>query len=278
MSADRTPAVAHDPADNHPSLADLRAVAQPPEHIARYNAEHWAGALYLRHLSLYVTRALLPTGISANGVTWLMIVVGLLGCLALALPLPWLWGPLLAALAMQVQVLLDCSDGEVARWRQRFSPAGIYLDRVGHYLTEGTLPVALGLRADGWTPAHPGNVDGWTVVGCLVAIVVLFNKAFTDLVHVARAKTGRPMLEDVASTARPKAPGLAALRRGFTYLPIFRAFIAIELSLLALAAAIVDVARGDLAGTHGLLVALVPLALVTAGGHLLAVLASSRLE
>lgn len=278
MSADRTPAVAHDPADNHPSLAELRAVAQPPEHIARYNAEHWAGALYLRHLSLYVTRAFLPTGISANGVTWLMIAVGLLGSLALALPMPWLWGPLLAAFAMQIQVLLDCSDGEVARWRQRFSPAGIYLDRVGHYLTEGTLPVALGLRADGWTPTHPGDVGGWTVVGCLVAIVVLFNKAFTDLVHVARAKTGRPMLEDVVSTARPKAARLAALRRGFAYLPIFRAFIAIELTLLALLAAAVDVLRGDLAGTQGLLLLLVPLSVITAGGHFLAVLASPRLD
>ncbi len=278
MSGDQAPAVAHDPADNHPSLAELRAVAQPPEHIARYNAEHWAGALYLRHLSLYATRALLPTGISANGVTGLMIGVGLLGSVALALPLPWLWGPLLAALAMQVQVLLDCSDGEVARWRQRFSPAGIYLDRVGHYLTEGTLPVALGLRADGWSPAHPGDVGGWTVLGCLVAIVVLVNKAFTDLVHVARAKTGRPMLEDVAATARPKTTGLAALRRGFSYVPVFRAFIAIEFSLLALVAALVDVVRGDLAGTQALLVVLVPLVVITAAGHLLAVLSSSRLD
>ena len=123
----------HDPTNSHPSLAELRAVAQPPEHIARYNSEHWAGALYIRHLSIYATRALLPTGISPNGVTWLMIAVGVLG--ALAIPLPGLVGPVLAVLAMQVQILLDCSDGEVARWRQKFSPAGIYLDRIGHYDT-----------------------------------------------------------------------------------------------------------------------------------------------
>jgi phosphatidylglycerophosphate synthase len=270
--------LAHDPRDSHPSLAELRVVAQPPDHIARYNAEHWAGALYLRHLSLYVTRALLPTGISANGVTWFMTLVGILGSLALAASLPWLWGPLLAAVAMQLQVLLDCSDGEVARWRQRFSPAGIYLDRVGHYLTEGTLPVALGLRADGWTPAHFADVGGWTVLGSLVAIVVLLNKAFTDLVHVARAKTGRPPLEDVAATARPRPSSLAAARRAFAYLPVFRAFIAIEFTLLALLAAVVDVVRGDLGGTRVLLVVLVPLAILTALGHLLAVLSSSRLD
>jgi phosphatidylglycerophosphate synthase len=267
---------AHDPADNRPSLAELRAVAQPPEHIARYNSEHWAGALYIRHLSIHATRALLPTGITPNGVTWLMVAVGVLG--AFALPLPGLVGPLLCVLAMQLQILLDCSDGEVARWRQRFSPAGIYLDRIGHYLTEAAIPAALGLRADGWTLADPGRVGGWTVLGLLVAVVVLLNKAFTDLVHVARAKTGRPPLEDVADTARSRVSGLAAVRRAVGYLPFFRAFVAIEASLLALLAGIVDVAHGDLLGTQVLVVALLPLAIVTAGGHLLGVLTSSRLR
>jgi phosphatidylglycerophosphate synthase len=267
---------AHDPTDNHPGLAELRAVAQPPEHIARYNAEHWAGALYIRHLSIHATRALLPTGISPNGVTWLMVAVGVLG--AFALPLPGLVGPLLCALAMQVQILLDCSDGEVARWRQRFSPAGIYLDRIGHYATEAAIPVALGLRADAWSATDPLRVGGWTVLGLLVAVVVLMNKAFTDLVHVARAKAGRPPLEDVAATTRSKVSGLAAVRRAMGYLPVFRAFVAVEASLLALAAGLVDVVRGDLLGTQVLVVVMVPLALVTAGGHLVGVLTSSRLD
>jgi phosphatidylglycerophosphate synthase len=269
-------ALTHDPSDDHPTLAQLRGVAQPPEHIARYNAEHWAGALYIRHLSIHATRALLPTHITPNGVTWLMVVVGVLG--AFALPLPGLWGPAIAVLAMQLQILLDCSDGEVARWRQRFSPAGIYLDRVGHYLTEATIPFALGLRADGWTLSRPGDVGGWTVLGLLVSVGVLLNKAFTDLVHVARAQTGRAVLDDVLETARPRVSGLAAVRRAFGYVPIFRAFIALEASLLALAAGIVDVVRGDLLGTQWLVVIMVPLIVVTAGGHLLGVLTSSRLD
>jgi phosphatidylglycerophosphate synthase len=268
--------VTHDPTDNHPSMSALRAVAQPPEHMARYNSEHWSGALYIRHLSIYATRALLPTGISPNGVTWLMIAVGVLG--ALATPLPGLVGPAVVALAMQVQILLDCSDGEVARWRQRFSPAGIYLDRIGHYATEAAIPAAVGLRADGYSLADPLAVGGWTVLGLLVSVVVLLNKAFTDLVHVARAKTGRPMLEDVVEATRSRVSGLAAVRRAFGYVPIFRAFVAVEASLLVLAAGVVDVLRGDLLGTQVLVVAMVPLALITAGGHLVGVLTSSRLD
>jgi phosphatidylglycerophosphate synthase len=268
--------VTHDPTNDHPSIAELKAVAQPPEHIARYNAEHWAGALYIRHLSIYATRALLPTHISPNGVTWLMIVVGVLG--AFAIPFGGVVGPVVAVVAMQLQILLDCSDGEVARWRQRFSPAGIYLDRVGHYLTEAAIPVAIGLRADDWSLSRPGEVGGYTVLGLVVAVVVLVNKAFTDLVIVARAKTGRPLLDDVAQTAASKVSGIAAVRRAAGHLPFFRAFVAVEASLLALVAAIVDIARGDLFGTQVLIVVMVPLALVTAAGHLLGVLTSSRLD
>ena len=94
-----------------------------------------------------------PSPITPNGATWLMIAAGLAA--AAMLSLPGLPAAVAAALLIQLQILLDCSDGEVARWRQRFSPAGIYLDRVGHYLTEAALPIALGLRADGYSLSSP---------------------------------------------------------------------------------------------------------------------------
>jgi phosphatidylglycerophosphate synthase len=253
-------------------MATLRAVAQPPHTLGRRNAEHWAGPLYLRKGSIHVTRWLLPTGLSANGVTWVMIVVGLAGAAALLVPGPW--GAVLAALGMQLQILLDCSDGEVARWRQQFSPAGVYLDRIAHYATEAALPIALGVRADG----GPGSLGGWTTVGALVAVLVLLVKAETDLVHVARAFAGRALLRDDAATAAPRPGAVAALRRAAHAVPFNRAFVAIELSLLALVAALVDVVTGDFAGTRWLVVLLVPAALVTVLGHLASILASSRLR
>ncbi|MDN5778491.1 MAG: CDP-alcohol phosphatidyltransferase family protein [Humibacillus sp.] len=268
--------IAHDPTDNRPTIAELRAVAQPPEHIARYNAEHWAGSLYLRHLSIYVTRLLLPTGITANGVTGLMIGCGLLG--AAALLIPGLTGAFIAMVAMQLQILFDCSDGEVARWRQRFSPAGIWLDRVGHYTTEAAIPIALGLRADSWTWSDPLTVNVWTVLGFLVAVLVLITKSFTDLVHVARAKSGREVLADVKAMSRPKSSGLARARQMMSWVPIYRAFIAIEASILIFLAAIIDEWRGDLIGTQWLLVLMVPAALATAAGHFLGVMTSARLD
>ena len=69
-----------------PSIAELRAATQPASIFARNSGEHWAGRLYVRRLSPYVTRALLPTGVSPNTVTWAMIVVGVLAAAVLTLP------------------------------------------------------------------------------------------------------------------------------------------------------------------------------------------------
>jgi phosphatidylglycerophosphate synthase len=201
-----------------------------------------------------------------------MIAAGVLA--AAALTVPGLAGAIAAVLLIQAQILLDCSDGELARWRQQFSPAGIYLDRFAHYLTETLLPIALGIRADGgW---H--SLGGYTTLGLVAAVLALLVRTESALVVVARAEAGRPVAEDTAAVAAPRASGLARVRRMLGYFPFFRAFVAIEATLLALAAAIADAFAGGVPFTRGLVIALVPVAAITAAGRLLAILNSSRLR
>ena len=201
-----------------------------------------------------------------------MIVVGVLA--AAALSVPGLAAAVLAALLIQLQILLDCSDGELARWRGQFSPAGIYLDRFGHYFTETLLPIALGIRADGgW-----GEIGGYTTLGLVAAVLALLVRTESALVAVARLEAGKPPVEDTAAVAAPRASGLARLRRALGFFPFFRAFVAIEATLLALVAAIVDALADGMPGTRTLVIALVPIAAITAAGHLFAILASSRLR
>ena len=257
---------------SRPSIAELREATQPASIFARNSGEHWAGRLYIRRLSPYLTRLLLRTPLTPNGVTWLMIASGV-GAAAL-ITLPGVLPVVGAVLLIQLQILLDCSDGELARWQGRSSAVGVYLDRLGHYITEAALPIALGIRADGgWD-----DIGGWTTVGMGVAILVLFVKSETALVHVARTETGKAAVEDSVAVAAPQVHGLARLRRAAGRLPFYRAFVAMEATLLALAAAIVDEATGTLDGTRTLLIALVPIAAITAVGHLVAILTSSRLR
>lgn len=253
-----------------PTIRRIREIGQPESVLQRANAEHWAGRLYMRRLSPYATQVLLRTPFTANGVTWLMISSGLAA--ALVLSLPGLLPALAAVVLVQAQLLFDCADGEVARWREAQSPVGVYLDRIGHYTTEAALAVALGIRADGgWT-----SIDGWTTLGLLGAVLVLLVKSETDLVDAARARAGRPVLADTG--ASPPASRLGRIRQGLRFLPFFRMYLAVEFSLLALAAALVDAVGPDLAGTRTLLLIFVPAVAITAVGYLASVLASSRLR
>ncbi|HEX6459189.1 MAG TPA: CDP-alcohol phosphatidyltransferase family protein [Thermoleophilaceae bacterium] len=223
-------------------------------------------------MSPYLTRLLLPTRISPNQVTGMMTLVGLAA--AALTSLPSIAAAVGAALLVQLQLLLDCSDGELARVRGQSSPAGIYLDRIAHYLTEAALPIGLGIRADGgW---H--SLGGWTTLGLVIAVMVLLIKSETVLVNVARAESGRPKAVDARSVAAPRGGLLRRIRRAVGLLPFFRAFVAVEFSLLALAAAIADTAAGDQIGSRVLVIALLPVGAITLVGHLVAILASDRLR
>ena len=263
---------------DRPSMAQIREVCQPPSIRGRRNSEHWVADVYLRAISPFLTRALLRTSVSANQVTWLMIATGI-GA-ALALLVPGLGGALVAVALGQLQMLWDCCDGEVARWRGTSSPAGVFLDRVGHYATEGLIPIALGIRAAGF-PGTGWFDSPWPFLGAVLAVLVLWNKALNDMVHVSRAYNAMPLLADTAATAAaavPRSGALRRLRRLARFVPFHRAYHSVELTLLALAAAVVDLVVGGDVATRVLVVALVALGILTVVGHLVAILASAKLR
>lgn len=254
----------------HPTVAELRAATQPESVRSRAVAEHWTAAMYLRDISPYLTRVLLRARFSANGVTWLMIAAGAMA--AVVTGWPTLPGAIAAVLLTQAQQLLDCCDGEVARWRETSSPRGVYLDRVGHYVAECGIAVGLGIRVGG---PHLGNV--WVSLGLLLALLIALNKVENDLVHVARHYAALPQLRDTEEVRVPSGGLLRRARRLARLVPFHRAFHSIEMSLLVLAAAGADLWLDGLA-TRWLLIGLVVAAAVTLVGHLAAVLSSPRLR
>lgn len=258
-----------------PTIAQLRAVTQPAEVVNRRNAEHWTGDLYMRRISPYLTRWLIRTPIRPNGVTWLMIMSGWLAAAVLLVP-TW-YAALAAMLLTQLQMLWDCCDGEVARWRRVSSPSGVFLDKFGHYTVETLIALALGVRAAGGVGAVQDHL-GWVTLGALLAWLLCLNKALNDMVHVARAAAGLGRLPDTAEIARPRQRVLAAARSASRFVPFHRLYHSIELTLLILAAAVVDTFVGDLTATRILLAVLVPAALVSTAGHFVAIVASGRLR
>lgn len=243
----------------NPTIAQLRAICQPPSVTGRSNAEHWVADLYLRKLSPYLTRLLLKTPITANGVTYLMIISGV--SISAALQIPGFFGLFVAFLLSQLQMLWDCCDGEIARWRETQSPKGVFLDRVGHYLTESLIPIALAWRL---------GEEGYELLflGALISILILLNKGFNDAVHVARAYASLPKLADSKSVGEAKSLVIRVARAPFRIFAVQRLFHSVEMSIVILI----------FAGNENLIRIGLPLAAFVTAGHLVSILSSRKLD
>jgi phosphatidylglycerophosphate synthase len=254
-----------------PSLAEVRAKGQPPEVLARLNDEHWFGRLYMRKLSPYATIVFARLGWPPNAVTVCFMISGVAAGLLAAVPgLPAAVG---VALLIQLYLLFDCSDGELARYTGRFSATGVYLDRMGHYLAEAVLLAGLGVRAQG----HLSLAGGYVSAGLAAAVCATLIKAETDGVVVARASSGLDGQHGDQALA-PRSQGLARARRLASVLRVHRVVQAVELSLLILIAAIADAATGSLTATRVLTVAVLVVGALIAVAHLVAIVASRRLR
>ncbi|WP_290429517.1 CDP-alcohol phosphatidyltransferase family protein [Streptomyces fragilis] len=255
-----------------PVLEELREVCQPQAKLASRNGEHWAGRMYMRAISLRVTRQLVRTPVTPDALTWTMVVCGVAA--GAALLIPGLTGAVLAAVLFQLFLLFDCVDGEVARWKGQNSAAGIYVDRLGAYLADAALLAGAGFRAAGW--GDGGSFDGWVSLGLFTAMGVVLLKASTDLVDVARARRGLAVADD--ESTRPRSEGVATLRKLAAAFKIHRLTNGIEASLVLLATAVVDAALGNLDATRIALVVLAAVTWVMVPAHLFSILSSSRLR
>jgi phosphatidylglycerophosphate synthase len=253
-----------------PSLAELKAGGQPPSVIDRLNDEHWAGRLYMRRVSYFATWVFARLGWSPNAVTLAFIACGIAAGVVIA------FGGLATAIAggilIQLYLLFDCSDGELARWSGRTSATGAFLDGVGHYLGEAALLTGLGIRAQG----HFTFTGSYVTAGLAAALLSALVKAETDNVIVARAKSGLGTHSDDALA--PTGSGLAVARRLAAGLRLHRIIQAVELSLLILIAAIIDAAIGGLAATRVLIIGCLVVAALMVVAHLVAIVGSRRLR
>lgn len=122
-----------------PTFKNLKAIVRKsyePEPYARY---------VVRPISIYFTWLLVRMPISANQVTVMQEVIGFAGAVLLGLgQVKW---AVVGVLLLQLGYILDCSDGEVARWKDQKSIDGIFLDLAGHMIIIPAYMFALGFGA-----------------------------------------------------------------------------------------------------------------------------------
>ena len=155
--------------------ATVEANSIPEARIAQLQANRLDDGFYstfvVRRLSKPLTRAALRLGLSPNAVTLGSFAIGLGAAGAFALG--YRWALVLGAVLLQLSLVVDCVDGEVARATRRFSALGAWLDastdRVKEYLAYAGL--AIGAAA-----VHGINI--WPLA--LLMVVLQTTRHMTD--------------------------------------------------------------------------------------------------
>ena len=129
------------------TIQEMQVVCQPQKPNAKGDVVlvgDWFSTLLVRHFSMYITWLFVRIGITANTTTFFTILCGLAG-VALCMPHIF-WLNVIGASLLILEMVLDCVDGEIARWTKKSSLKGLYLDLVSHLLCNALLATICGLH------------------------------------------------------------------------------------------------------------------------------------
>jgi len=157
------------------SLKELNSICQKPRYKEVGN---WMVRHILRDAALPITWLLLHTPITANQVTTLSLVIGLLGMVCVSAPATSSF--LLGVVLIQVWYLLDHVDGQIARYRKTASLTGRFFDFMTHHVIHGVIYFSLGF----YVYLLGGSV--WFIIWGFFASICMM--AF-NLVHDTKYKT-----------------------------------------------------------------------------------------
>ncbi len=194
-------------------------------------------AAVVRPLSRRGTALGLRYGWSPNAVTALSLGVGLVTAALIWYGPGWTW--VVAAFTLQLALVIDCMDGEIARFTRRFSTLGAWLDGVSDRVKEYAVFAALAAVA-----TRTGEDWGW-LLGIIAMTVVtarhLEDRSFND--QLAPSRASAPALMDLSQLAERGEgrttlvpPTRAAMLRFWAkkviHVPIAERYLIVSLGLL----------------------------------------------
>ncbi len=173
-------------------IAEMRAKTQLKALNAQgklVSTDPWLEKYAIRKVSIYITWLFVKLGLSANAATTTMLIFGVIG-VALCIP-HVLWMNILGLWMLLMFRVLDCSDGEIARWTERSSIRGLFLDLCSHVLCNPGLPMIAAAHYHFWKqPAD--NTYLYLAIATFTAAQWRegIRLAETDAYHEARIKSG----------------------------------------------------------------------------------------
>lgn len=173
-----------DPRQRDRVFADLAAIDEARVLLERANRpdDGFYSTFVLRRASKPLTSLALRLGLSPNQVSLFSLAVGLSAAACFAVG-AW-WGLLAGALLLQASLIIDCVDGEVARFTRSFSDLGAWIDassdRVKEYAAYAGL-AAGSLRS---------GEDIWALAALVMILQTLRHVGDYDFSRVQRIREG----------------------------------------------------------------------------------------
>ena len=132
------------------------------------SSDPFVSKIFYRPVSLLIGWFLYRFGISANTVSIVSILIGLLSCLL------FLSGDKSFSLFGSILILIigitDCIDGNIARASNTFSLRGAWLDALSSYLLAAFLPISIGMFAFKNFKYFYTEGD-WIIIGALMSVM-----------------------------------------------------------------------------------------------------------
>lgn len=173
------------------SIKELKKICQD----SKTETMDWYSKIFYRNISIYITKLLLHTSITANHVTLFTIVLGLAAGILFSFgTYPHI---LAGALLLQLWLILDCVDGEIARYRGTAGICGKYIESLDHYITEPFTVVCVGYGL--YVLLDDVSIF---VLGVLVALLMVWSSISANLVYCVIFVAGVHDRGDVVSRYR----------------------------------------------------------------------------
>lgn len=145
-------------------ISELRRITQYSRDSV--HKEIWFAPV-LRFFSIYITKLLIHTKITPNQVTLMSASVGVVGgiCFSFGSGVPSILGSFFLLLAL----LLDCVDGEVARYKKMSSLTGLTFDMFAQNVI--FISALVGISIGCWKESG----SSFSIIGFLTAILFLLS-------------------------------------------------------------------------------------------------------
>src|SRR3954453_13810234 len=164
---------------------------------------------FVSSYSKYVARAAARLGLTPNQITVLSMCVGVLA--AAGFGLGHRWSLIAGAILLQVAFMLDCVDGQLARYTRTFSRFGAWLDSI---LDRGKEYLVYAGLAIGSTRGF--GTDVWVLAAAALSLQTvrhMFEFSYWDVHYKALASAPQPPLDQPGDRPGPAAGESVAITR-----------------------------------------------------------------